>query len=178
MEFVMEYRVADRTQSFQESVIRKMTRVCLQFNGINLAQGFPEKSPPEEVLLEALQAIRRGNNQYSITWGLPALREAVENVHVEADIEDYIAALVHATRSDRRVAVGASPRGSLAFLKLARANAALEGRDYVIPDDVKRYAVAILTHRLILQPEYWMSQSVNGEVIHDVLAKTPVPVIS
>ena len=79
---------------------------------------------------------------------------------------------------DRRVAVGASPRGSLAFLKLARANAALEGRDYVIPDDVKRYAVAVLSHRLILQPEFWMSQSVNGEVIHDVLAKTPVPVIS
>jgi aminotransferase len=54
-----------------------MTRVCQQFNGINLAQGFPEKSPPEEVLLEALQAIERGNNQYSITWGLPGLREAV-----------------------------------------------------------------------------------------------------
>jgi MoxR-like ATPase len=109
---------------------------------------------------------------------LPALREAVENVHVEADIEDYIAALVHATRGDRRVAVGASPRGSLAFLKLARANAALDGRGYVIPDDVKRYAVPVLTHRLILQPEFWMAQSVNGEVIHDVLAKVPVPVIS
>ena len=73
----MDYNVAARTHSFQESVIRKMTRVCQQFNGINLAQGFPEKSPPEEVLQEALQAIRRGNNQYSITWGLPALREAV-----------------------------------------------------------------------------------------------------
>jgi aminotransferase len=73
----MDYKVAARTHSFQESVIRKMTRVCQQFNGINLAQGFPEKSPPEEVLQEALQAIRRGSNQYSITWGLPALREAV-----------------------------------------------------------------------------------------------------
>ena len=73
----MDYNVAERTHSFQESVIRKMTRVCQQFNGINLAQGFPEKSPPEEVLQEALQAIRRGNNQYSITWGLPALRQAV-----------------------------------------------------------------------------------------------------
>ena len=73
----MDYNVAERTHSFQESVIRKMTRVCQQFNGINLAQGFPEKSPPEEVLQEALQAIRRGNNQCSITWGLPALREAV-----------------------------------------------------------------------------------------------------
>jgi MoxR-like ATPase len=103
---------------------------------------------------------------------------AVEGVHVDADIERYIAALIHATRQDRRVAVGASPRGGLAFLKLGRANAALEGRDYVIPDDVKRYAVPVLGHRLILQPEYWMSQSVGVEVIQDVLGKTPVPVLS
>jgi aspartate/methionine/tyrosine aminotransferase len=73
----MEYRVAKRTATFQESVIRKMTRVCQQYQGINLAQGFPEKEPPEEVLKEALRAIQEGNNQYSITWGLPALREAV-----------------------------------------------------------------------------------------------------
>ncbi len=77
MESVMEYNVAKRTESFQESVIRKMTRVCQQYGGINLAQGFPEKSAPEEVLQAALQAIQGGNNQYSITWGLPALREAV-----------------------------------------------------------------------------------------------------
>ena len=73
----MEYNVAKRTESFQESVIRKMTRVCQQYQGINLAQGFPEKDPPEEVAGEALRAIQQGNNQYSITWGLPALREAV-----------------------------------------------------------------------------------------------------
>jgi aspartate/methionine/tyrosine aminotransferase len=73
----MEFHVAKRTESFQESVIRKMTRVCQQYEGINLAQGFPEKDPPEEVVQEALRAIRQGNNQYSITWGLPALREAV-----------------------------------------------------------------------------------------------------
>ena len=73
----MEYRVASRTESFQESVIRKMTRVCQQYQGINLAQGFPEKDPPAEVVKEALRAIQQGNNQYSITWGLPALREAV-----------------------------------------------------------------------------------------------------
>ncbi len=73
----MKFNVATRTESFQESVIRKMTRVCQQYRGINLAQGFPEKEPPPEVLQEALRAIREGNNQYSITWGLPALREAV-----------------------------------------------------------------------------------------------------
>jgi len=106
------------------------------------------------------------------------MRLAVEAVHVDADIERYIAALIHATRQDRRVAVGASPRGGLAFLKLGRANAALEGREYVIPDDIKRYAVPVLIHRLILQPEYWMSQSMGVEVIQDVLGKTPVPVLS
>jgi len=73
----MEYKVAKRTESFQESIIRKMTRVCQQYGGINLAQGFPENSAPEEVLQAAVQAIQEGNNQYSITWGLPALREAV-----------------------------------------------------------------------------------------------------
>ncbi|HEX6268999.1 MAG TPA: MoxR family ATPase [Anaerolineales bacterium] len=105
------------------------------------------------------------------------MREAVETVHVDTDLEGYIAALVHSTRADRRVAVGASPRGSLAFLKMARANAALEGRDYIIPDDIKRYALPVLSHRIILQPEYWMASQVTGDVIQDSLNKTPVPVM-
>ena len=105
------------------------------------------------------------------------LREVVETVHVDADLEGYIAEIVHATRIDRRVAVGASPRGSLAFLKMARANAALEGRDFITPDDVKRYANPVLIHRVILQPEYWMARQVTDDVIRDVLDKTPVPVV-
>jgi len=105
------------------------------------------------------------------------MRDVVETIHVDSDLEGYIAALVHATRADRRVAVGASPRGSLAFLKMARANAALEGRDYIIPDDIKRYAVPILGHRVILQPEFWMASQVTGDVIQDSLNKTPVPVV-
>ncbi|MBI5840337.1 MAG: MoxR family ATPase [Chloroflexi bacterium] len=105
------------------------------------------------------------------------MRAAVETVHVDADLENYISELVHATRVDRRVSVGASPRGSLAFLKMARAHAALAGRDYILPDDVKHFATPVLSHRLLLQPEYWMSQQVAGDVIRDVLDKTPVPVI-
>jgi MoxR-like ATPase len=105
------------------------------------------------------------------------LREAVETVHVDADLEGYMASLVSATRTDRRVAVGASPRGSLAFLKMARASAALDGRDFITPDDVKRFATPILAHRIILQPEYWMANSVMDDVIRDAIAKTPVPVI-
>jgi MoxR-like ATPase len=147
---------------------------------VKLSVGYPNMEEEKEILRRRRTRGRDEEALYQIMKPkqFPALREAVEAVHVDADIEDYIASLVHATRTDRRVTVGASPRGSLAFLKLARANAALEGRDYVIPDDIKRYAVAVLSHRLILQPEFWMSQSVNGEVIHDVLAKTPVPVIS
>ena len=147
---------------------------------VKLSVGYPSMEEEKEILRRRRSRMQDEILLYQVMepkeWSI--LRESVEAVHVDADMEDYIAALVHGTRGDRRVAVGASPRGSLAFLKLARANAAIEGRDYVIPDDIKRYAVAVLSHRLILQPEYWMSQTVNGEVIRDVLAKTPVPVIS
>ena len=105
------------------------------------------------------------------------MREAVETIHVNADLENYIATLVHATRVDRRVAVGASPRGSLAFLKIARANAAINNRDFITPDDIKRYAASVLGHRVILQPEYWMARQVVDEVIRDTLEKTAVPVM-
>lgn len=105
------------------------------------------------------------------------MRAAVEGVFVHPDLENYIAELVHATRVDRRVAVGASPRASLAFLKLSRAYAALDGRDFVIPDDIKRFAFAVLGHRLLLQPEHWMSQRVRGDIVNEVLSKVAVPVI-
>jgi MoxR-like ATPase len=147
---------------------------------VKLSVGYPNMEEEKEILRRRRARLQDELALYQVLKPkqVPGLREAVEGVHVDADIEDYIASLVHATRVDRRVAVGASPRGSLAFLKLARANAAIEGRDYVIPDDVKRYAVPVLSHRLILQPEYWMSQTVNGEVIQDVVTKTAVPVIS
>ena len=105
------------------------------------------------------------------------LRQSVESIHVDADLEAYIARIVHETRSDRRVAVGGSPRASLAFLKMARARAALEGRDYILPDDIKHFAIPVLSHRLILQPEYWMARRVAEEVVGDVLDRVPVPVV-
>ena len=81
------------------------------------------------------------------------------------------------TRIDRRVAVGASPRASLAFLKMARARAALQGRTYILPDDIKVFAVPVLSHRMIMQPEFWMGRRVAEEVIADVLNKVSVPVV-
>jgi MoxR-like ATPase len=146
---------------------------------LKLSVGYPSLEQEKEILH---RRVERAEDEVALSpvvslQELVEMRGAAESVHVEADLERYIAALVQATRQDRRVAVGASPRAALAFLKLGRAHAALEGRAYVIPDDIKRFAVPVLSHRLILQPEYWMSQSVAGDVIHDVLDKTPVPVL-
>lgn len=146
---------------------------------LKLKVGYP--SMEEEKLILRRRRERKQDEvvlrQITTSKQLIEMRAAVETIHVDADLENYIAALVHATRADRRVAVGASPRGSLAFLKMARANAALEGRDYITPDDIKRYAVPVLSHRVILQPEYWMANQVTGDVIQDSLNKTPVPVV-
>ena len=146
---------------------------------LKLTMGYPSLEEEREILHR-----RRERKQDEVTLRkmadakkLLSMREAVESVHVDGDLENYIASLVHATRTDRRAAVGASPRGSLSFLKISRAHAALAGRDYILPDDVKHYATAVLSHRLILQPEYWMSSAVSGEVIRDALLKTPVPVL-
>jgi MoxR-like ATPase len=85
--------------------------------------------------------------------------------------------LVRATRRHRHVAVGASPRGALALLKLTRAWAAMESRDYILPDDVKRFAHAALTHRLILEPDLWTDRRAADDVISELVRSVPVPVI-
>ena len=79
--------------------------------------------------------------------------------------------------STKRAATGVWRWGLLAFLKMSRARAALQGRTYILPDDIKHFAVPVLGHRLIMQPEYWMGRRVAEDVITDVLAKVPVPVV-
>jgi MoxR-like ATPase len=106
-----------------------------------------------------------------------AMREVIEDIHVDPDIEKYIIALVHQTRLDRRTAVGASPRGSLGLLKLCRAHASIMGRTYVLPDDVKLYLKPALAHRLIIKPDLWMNKSAVNDVLDTVLNYVPVPVI-
>jgi len=103
------------------------------------------------------------------------MRAAVETVHVDPDIESYIVSIVERTRSDANVYVGASPRGSLALLKLSRAKAALEGRDYVLPDDVKTFAIPALVHRLILSPELWSKRITPTDIVESILRSVPVP---
>jgi MoxR-like ATPase len=106
---------------------------------------------------------------------LLAMQDALEDVAVEDSIGRYIVELTAATREHNQVLVGASPRGSLALLLLSRARAALAGRDFVIPEDVKDVAVPALAHRITLKPEMWLRQMHSSAVVTEVLASTPAP---
>jgi MoxR-like ATPase len=103
------------------------------------------------------------------------MQAALEEVHVDASIDEYIVEIARATREDPRVALGASPRGSLALLRLARAEAALRRNDFVTPDDVKAMAVPALAHRLVLRPELWISRLVPGDIVEEILNRVPTP---
>ncbi len=146
---------------------------------IKLTVGYPSLDDEREILHRRHQRKQDEVALKKVTSSqtLLEMRKAVESVHVEPDLEGYIAAIVQETRSDRHVAVGSSPRGSLAFLKMARAHAALEGRDYILPDDIKYFAGPVLTHRLILQPEFWLTKQVADKVIEDVIQRVHVPVL-
>ena len=106
---------------------------------------------------------------------LEEMKGSIEEVHVSESVGRYIVSLVDATRSASRVQVGASPRGSLALMKLTRAKAALSGRDFVTPEDVKALAVPALAHRLTLRPEAWVANVTGGVVIEEVLDRVPTP---
>ena len=106
---------------------------------------------------------------------LVEMQEAVETVHISESVQRYCVDVVSATRASTSTAVGASPRGSLALLKLARCRAALGGRDYVLPDDVKDVAVSALAHRIVLLPELWVQRVSPADVVADVLATVPTP---
>jgi MoxR-like ATPase len=103
------------------------------------------------------------------------MQRAVEQVHVDRSVGLYMVDLVAATRGASGVQVGASPRGSLALLKLSRCHAALSGRDYVIPEDVKAVAVPALSHRLTLRPELWVQRLRPDDIVRDLLDQVPTP---
>ena len=109
------------------------------------------------------------------TAELRAMQQALEDVYVAESVGYYIVDVVRATRDAASVQVGASPRGTLAILKLARARAALDGRDFVVPDDVKAVAAPALAHRLSLRPELWVQQVRAEDVVAERLETVPTP---
>jgi MoxR-like ATPase len=103
------------------------------------------------------------------------LQKTVETIHVDDDVLGYVADIVQATRSQRQIEVGGSPRGSLAIFKLSRARAVFHGRDYVIPDDVKEVAGPALIHRLIMKAESWAKGTTANQAMEEIIKTIPVP---
>jgi MoxR-like ATPase len=103
------------------------------------------------------------------------MQRALERVHVAESVRGYCVDIAAATRESQSIAVGASPRGSLALMKLARCRAALAARDFVVPDDVKAVAPAALAHRLVLRPELWVRRVSAEDVVRELLAGVPTP---
>ena len=144
---------------------------------IRLGIGYPSREHELEMLDRRLD---RGFDELELRPVVdgPALVEmqrSLESVHVADSIEGYIVDIVAETRASRRLAVGASPRGSLALLKLARAKAALDGRDFVVPEDVKSVAIPALAHRLTLRPELWVQRVRGEDIVAEALETVPTP---
>jgi MoxR-like ATPase len=144
---------------------------------MRLSVGYP--SADDEVrVLEDRMARRSDEIRLDRVVDAPTLRAmqaSVEQVHVSPPVGRYMVDLVGATRSRKRVQVGSSPRGSLALMKLARAKAAISGRDFVTPDDVKHVAVPALGHRIILRPELWIQDVRGDDVVEECLDTVPTP---
>jgi MoxR-like ATPase len=144
---------------------------------IRTGLGYPSREHELELLARRLD---RGMDEVELrpvvdAETLVSMQRALEQVHVSEAIEGYIVDLVTATRDSKRLAVGASPRGSLALLKLSRAKAAVAGRDFVVPEDVKAVAVPALAHRLTLRPELWVQRIRGEDVVAEALETVPTP---
>jgi MoxR-like ATPase len=145
---------------------------------LRVSFGYP-KAEEEWDVLRRRMARRQEETELAPIVDAPtllAMQASIEDVVVEDSVGRYIVALAAGTRGHPQVLVGASPRGSLALLLLARAWAALDGRDYVVPEDVKFVAIPALAHRITLRPEMWLRRVEPSTVVTDVLDRTPAPV--
>jgi MoxR-like ATPase len=144
---------------------------------MRLGIGYPSREDEWEVLERRMQ--RMGDDitlePVCTREELIGMQRAVETVHVDRSVGLYMVDLVTATRGHGQVQVGASPRGTLALLKLARCRAVLDGRDFVSPDDVKAIAVPALGHRLTLRPELWVRRISGDDIVREVLEAVPTP---
>ncbi len=144
---------------------------------MRLSLGYPEADDEAQILrnlkkqhpIESVAQVVDGTE-------LLGLYDAVGDVHVDESLERYILAIVRATRSNPDVALGASPRGSLALYKTAQALAALRGRDYVVPDDIKTLTPYTLTHRLIIKPDSQLRGRTAGAILDEILEDTALDI--
>ena len=145
---------------------------------VRISLGYLDPADESELLLARARRRRERVDLEAVCDGdtLRQLQAMVEEVHLSEAVADYAVSLVRATRDSPQLSLGASPRGSLALMKLARARAALHGRDFVKPDDVKQIAVPALAHRLTLSPELWVQRTDPAEIVGSIVSSVPVPV--
>ena len=144
---------------------------------LRVSFGYPTRDEEWEVLRRRMSRRQEESQLNPVVDArrLMAMQAALEHVAVEDSIGRYIVALTSATREHASALVGSSPRGSLALLLLARARAAMAGRDYVVPEDVKDVAVPALAHRITLRPEMWLRRVDPAFVVQEVLQAVPAP---
>jgi MoxR-like ATPase len=144
---------------------------------LRVSFGYPDREEEWDVLRRRMSRRREEAEIAPVVDAatLRAMQAALEDVTVEDSVGRYVVELAAATRTHPSVLVGASPRGSLALLLLSRARAALAGRDYVVPEDVKEVAVPALAHRITLRPEMWLRRVDPAFVVGEVLDRTPAP---
>ncbi len=145
---------------------------------VRISLGYLDAADESELLLARARRRRERVELEAVCDGdtLRELQAMVEEVHLSESVAAYAVSLVRATRDSPQLSLGASPRGSLALMKLARARAALHGRDFVKPDDVKQIAVPALAHRLTLSPELWVQRTDPAEIVGSIVSSVPVPV--
>ena len=144
-----------------------------------MSVGYPDRADEDEILSRRIARRKDAVDVDVITdpQRVIAMQQACEDVYVDPAIRMYMVECVARTREDPRVLVGSSPRGSQALLKTSRAAAAMRGRDFVTPDDVKSIAELAIAHRLILKPEHQIKGLEPGEVIQGILREVPVPTV-
>ena len=144
---------------------------------VKLRLGYPETSDENKIISNRMIRKKEEMTVESLIDAKTFLeiQNLIEEIDVVPDIIEYITAIVQATRNHKRVEIGASPRGSLALLSLSRANALVNGRNYVIPEDVKDFAVPALSHRIILKTSEWQQQQYTETIIEEILSKITAP---
>ncbi|HUR64080.1 MAG TPA: MoxR family ATPase [Candidatus Thermoplasmatota archaeon] len=146
---------------------------------MKLSMGYPTKDEEVEI---GKRRIARGKDDFDVAQvtspkEVVAMQEACERIHVSDAVLDYVARIIVATREHPSVHVGSSPRGTLALIKASRSWAALRGRAFVSPDDVKRITVPVIAHRIILKPDVRFGGTSNADVVNDILRKTAAPTV-
>ena len=144
---------------------------------MKLSVGYPGRPIERAILIKRKQRGKDEHDLKAITSPekLREMQQSLEKVQVDDSIIEYIVEIIHRTREDPRIKVGSSPRGAQSLFKLSRALAVLNGRDYVIPDDIKRLCIYTLRHRMILRPEPRIKGVKTEEIISQILEEVEVP---